>query len=87
MHGRGSEEEWEERDERVSRRDSIPYAALYIAPILIDTRLHSTRGQFFIRLECGACIRLRTNTLLLRMISWFAYGFGIFVITCLHTPR
>ena len=36
------------------RRDSVPYAALYIAPILIDTRLHSTRGQFFIRHECGA---------------------------------
>ena len=68
----------------MSRRDSIPYAALYIAPILIDTRLHSTRGQFFIRLECGACIRLRTNTLLLRMISRSAYGFSIFDITCLH---
>ena len=38
----------------VTRRDSVPYAALYIAPILIDTRLHSTRGQFFIRHECGA---------------------------------
>ena len=37
-----------------ARRDSVPYAALYIAPILIDTRLHSTRGQFFIRHECGA---------------------------------
>ena len=36
------------------RRDSVPYAALYIAPILIDTRLHSTRGQFFIRHVCGA---------------------------------
>ena len=70
---------------QISRRDSIPYAALYIAPILIDTRLHSTRGQFFIRLKCGACIRLRTNTLLLRMISRSAYGFSIFVITCLHT--
>ena len=68
-----------------SRRDSVPYAALYIAPILIDTRLHSTRGQFFIRHECGACIRLRTNTSLIRMISRSAYGFGIFVITCLHT--
>ena len=63
----------------------VPYAALYIAPILIDTRLHSTRGQFFIRHECGACIRLRTNTLLIRMVSRSAYGFGIFVITCLHT--
>ena len=41
-------------DELQSRRDSVPYAALYIAPILIDTRLHSTRGQFFIRHECGA---------------------------------
>ena len=68
-----------------ARRDSVPYAALYIAPILIDTRLHSTRGQFFIRHECGACIRLRTNTSLIRMISRSAYGFGIFVITCLHT--
>ena len=68
-----------------TRRDSVPYAALYIAPILIDTRLHSTRGQFFIRHECGACIRLRTNTSLIRMISRSAYGFGIFVITCLHT--
>ena len=68
-----------------TRRDSIPYAALYIAPILIDTRLHSTRGQFFIRHECGACIRLRTNTSLIRMISRSAYGFSIFVITCLHT--
>ena len=68
-----------------SRRDSVPYAALYIAPILIDTRLHSTRGQFFIRHECGACIRLRTNTSLIRMISRSAYGFKIFVITCLHT--
>ena len=68
-----------------SRRDSVPYAALYIAPILIDTRLHSTRGQFFIRHECGACIRLRTNTSLIRMISRSAYGFSIFVITCLHT--
>ena len=67
------------------RRDSVPYAALYIAPILIDTRLHSTRGQFFIRHECGACIRLRTNTSLIRMISRSAYGFSIFVITCLHT--
>ena len=38
----------------IARRDSVPYAALYIAPILIDTRLHSTRGQFFIRHECGA---------------------------------
>ena len=47
-----------------ARRDR-PYAALYIAPILIDTRLHSTRGQFFIRHECGACIRLRTNTSLI----------------------
>ena len=68
-----------------SRRDSVPYAALYIAPILIDTRLHSTRGQFFIRHECGACIRLRTNTSLIRMISRSAYGFSTFVITCLHT--
>ena len=68
-----------------TRRDSVPYAALYIAPILIDTRLHSTRGQFFIRQECGVCIRLRTNTSLIRMISRSAYGFGIFVITCLHT--
>ena len=68
-----------------SRRDSVPYAALYIAPILIDTRLHSTRGQFFIRHECGACILLRTNTSLIRMISRSAYGFSIFVITCLHT--
>ena len=62
--------------EELTRRDSIPYAALYIAPILIDTRLHSTRGQFFIRLECGACIRLRTNTLLLRDIAvciWIRY--------------
>ena len=48
-------------------------------------RLHSTRGQFFIRHECGACMRLRTNTSLLRMISRSAYGFSIFVITCLHT--
>ena len=69
----------------LTRRDSVPYAALYIAPILIDTRLHSTRGQFFIRHECGACIRLRTNTSLIRMISRSAYGFSIFVITCLHT--
>ena len=45
----------------------------------------STRGQFFIRHECGACIRLRTNTSLIRMISRSAYGFGKFVITCLHT--
>ena len=68
-----------------ARRDSVPYAALYIAPILIDTRLHSTRGQFFIHHECGTCIRLRTNTSLIRMISRSAYGFSIFVITCLHT--
>ena len=67
---------------RHTRRDSVPYAALYIAPILIDTRLHSTRGQFFIRHECGACIRLRTNTSLIRRS---AYGFSIFIITCLHT--
>ena len=71
------------RSEALSRRDSVPYAAF--APILIDTRLHSTRGQFFIRHECGACIRLRTNTSLIRMISRSAYGFSIFVITCLHT--
>ena len=29
--------------------------------------------------------RLRTNTSLIRMISRSAYGFSIFVITCLHT--
>ena len=69
---------------QLTRRESVPYAALYIAPILIDTRLHSTHGQFFIRHECGACIRLRTNTSLIRMISRPAYGFGIFLITCLH---
>ena len=44
----------EEMTAQQARRDSVPYAALYIAPILIDTRLHSTRGQFFIRHECGA---------------------------------
>ena len=36
------------------------------------------------RTENG-CIRLRTNTSLIRMISRSAYGFSIFVITCLHT--
>ena len=51
-----------------ARRDSVPYAALYIAPILIDTRLHSTRGQFIIRHECGAMYMFRTD------VQYVAHG-------------
>ena len=49
-----------------SRRDRVLFAVVYITPILVATRLHSTRGQFFARLVCRVSIRLRTNTSLIR---------------------
>ena len=69
-----------------SRRDRVPYAVLYITPILVATRLHSTRvrGQFFTRLICRVTVSIREHFTYTR-ISRSAYGVGILIVTCLHT--